>query len=349
MSAGPGTVDGMTADQTSHRDPATVLTARTPEDVLALVPVVLGFEPAESLVMLTFGSDPPFHARTDLPDRADEVDEVDEVVAALLEPAVHHRVPRVFLVGYGERDRLVDRVVRAAIRAFRGAGIDVIDGLRTDGRRWHPVPRRPGVPAHGVPYDLSAHPFAAQAVYDGRVVHGSREDLAATVAADPDRVARVVGALAGLASGAPSALDEGTWAADLVGRHVADRTAPDDAEVARLLRGVLDVRVRDAAWSPLRRPVATEHVAFWSDVVRRAPDPLAAAPAALLAFAAWQAGHGALAWCAVDRCLEADPAYSLGRLVARILTDAIPPHAWDGHVDWTSGLGEPSGAREPST
>ena len=56
----------MTADQTSP----TTLTARTPEDILAVVPVVLGFEPTESLVMLTFGSDPPFHARVDLPDAA---------------------------------------------------------------------------------------------------------------------------------------------------------------------------------------------------------------------------------------------------------------------------------------
>ena len=60
----------MTTDQTS---PTTTLTARTPEDVLAVVPVVLGFEPTESMVMLTFGSDPPFHARVDLPDRADDV------------------------------------------------------------------------------------------------------------------------------------------------------------------------------------------------------------------------------------------------------------------------------------
>ena len=52
---------------------STTMTARTPEDVLAVVPVVLGFEPHDSLVMLTFGADPPFHARVDLPDRRSEV------------------------------------------------------------------------------------------------------------------------------------------------------------------------------------------------------------------------------------------------------------------------------------
>src|SRR6478735_9268901 len=45
-SASVGSVHGMTAP--------TPLMARTPEDVLAAVPVVLGFEPLQSVVMLTF-------------------------------------------------------------------------------------------------------------------------------------------------------------------------------------------------------------------------------------------------------------------------------------------------------
>ena len=46
---------------------ATKLTFRTPEDVLAAVPVLLGFEPADSVVMLTFGGRETFHARIDMP------------------------------------------------------------------------------------------------------------------------------------------------------------------------------------------------------------------------------------------------------------------------------------------
>jgi hypothetical protein len=67
----------MSADHASpSTTPSTTLTARTPEDVLAVVPVVLGFEPTESLVMLTFGSDPPFHARVDLPERDEAVADI---------------------------------------------------------------------------------------------------------------------------------------------------------------------------------------------------------------------------------------------------------------------------------
>lgn len=316
-------------------EPTTVLTIREPEDILALVPVLLGFEPAESLVMLTFGCDPPFHARADLPSASADL---PELVDSLLGPARQHGVGRVILVAYSEAGRPADRALAAVARGLRRSGIEVLVGLRTDGRRWHPVPKQAGVPAHGVPYDVSGHPFAAQAVFDGRVVHGSRERLAATLRADRDAVARVVGALAGLPGHAAPPLEEGCWARELVVRHTRDGTSPPDADLARLLRGVLDVQVRDAAWSALRREVAVAHVGFWSDVVRRTPDPLVAAPAALLAFAAWQAGDGALAWCAVDRCREVDPAYSLAGLVVRILDGAVPPTAWSGVGDWSAGV-----------
>ncbi|MFC6344376.1 DUF4192 family protein, partial [Nocardioides hankookensis] len=56
-------------------------------------------------------------------------------------------------------------------------------------------------------------------------------------------------------------------------------------------------------------------------------------------FAAWQAGQGALAWCAVDRCVDVDPGYSLAGLVAELLTRAVPPDTWEGEFDWTVGLG----------
>ena len=56
---------------------------------------------------------------------------------------------------------------------------------------------------------------------------------------------------------------------------------------------------------------------LWRDVVRRAPADLRAAPAALLGFAAWLSGDGALAWCAVECALEAEPDYSLAGLLTQ--------------------------------
>lgn len=306
--------------------PTPTFTARSPEDVLALVPVVLGFVPHDSVAMLTFGAASPFHARVDLPGAREEV---PDAVAALLEPARRHRVRRALFVVYTDDADLGRHVARALDRDFERAGIEVPEVLRADGRRWYtPLPSG-GAPAWGVPYDVSAHPFLAQAVLEGRVTHSSRDGLRESLAPEPARVTGVVAALAELSGDPPRGASEADWVGSLVARHVDTADVPDDAETARLLRALLDTAARDAAAALLSREVAAGHVSFWTDVVRRSPDPLLAAPAALLALAGWLAGSGALAWCALDRCTEVDDDYPLAGLVAQALTQAIPPEAWD--------------------
>ncbi len=94
-----------------------------------------------------------------------------------------------------------------------------------------------------------------------------------------------------------------------------------------------DPAVRDVAWLMMTREQAPAHVAFWSDVVRRTPDAWVPGAAAVLGFAAWLSGSGALAWCAVDRCLGVDPDHVLGGYVAQLLERAVPPHEWAGSGD----------------
>jgi hypothetical protein len=293
---------------------ATKLTTRTPEDVLAAVPVVLGFEPFESVVMLTFGGVETFHARVDLPPPP----EADEAVVQLLEPALQHRVTRVVFVVYADDVPAARAVLRRLRRAFGRAGIEVVETLRVHDGRWF-APGRSG--EAGVPYDISGHLFRAQAVVDGIVVHGSRAELEAVLLPSPDAVAEVARALRRAMPSPPGEI------ADLVDlRLEAGRFTP--VELARVLLGLLDAQGRDAAWASMTRDVAARHVRLWTDAVQRAPDDLVAAPAAVLGLAAWLAGHGALAWCAVDRCQAVDPGSTLARLVADMLTHAVPPSAW---------------------
>lgn len=56
--------------------------------------------------------------------------------------------------------------------------------------------------------------------------------------------------------------------------------------------------IRDQLWHDINAENATSHVALWSDLTRRAPESVRAAPATMLAFASWLKGNGALAWCA---------------------------------------------------
>lgn len=299
--------------------PALHLTARSPEDMLAVVPVVLGFAPHESVVMLTFGGAHAFHARVDLPAGPAELAAVGD---QLLDPVRRHAVRQVVLVLYTADARLARRSARCLTDRFARAGVRVLATLRADGERWWQAVRPDGP---GVPYDLSTHPFSARAVLEGRVLLGSREELRSTVAAQPELVAGVVAALAGPTGDPPDA----AWVAATVRSGVRSGARLSDVAVARLLRALLDPQLRDAAWAGLSRATAREHVAFWVDVVRRSPDPLVAGPAALLGLAAWQLGHGALAWCALDRCADAEPEHPLAVLVTRVLEEAVPPEAWE--------------------
>lgn len=325
----------------------TTFTARTAEDVLALVPVLIGFEPQESIVMLTFGSQRSFHARVDLP----PLEGIGPCTDSLLAPVRRHGVRRVMFVLFSGRERPSVAIARRLRRAFRAAGVDVIDVIRAHEGRWFALVAGSGVPAHGVPYDAAGHPFRAQAVVDGRVVAGSRQELVDRLRPVAAAVAGVEDALVDLWSSLPHAGEAGEDArsTDEIGaaiaslrptgpqlramldRHLVAGTVPGDEEAARILLAVHDTATREHAWFGMRRAEAVQHVRLWTDLVRRAPERLVAGAAGVLAFAAWMEGDGAFAWCAVDRCLADQPDHSLGRIVADALHNAAPPRDdWDG-------------------
>jgi hypothetical protein len=288
-----------------------VMTFRTAEDVLAAVPVLLGFVPTDSVVMLTFGGRETFHARVDLPGSHD----LDEAVGLLLEPALAHGVDTVLFVVYSARQRLAQRLLDRLGASFATSGIRVVMALRADGDRWF----LPGGP--GVPYDVGAHPFRVRSVVEGQVVAASRDQLAA-------RLAPTAGVAAVDEARLRVAAYDATEVVAAIWREL-ERGCFDDDDLAGVLQGMCHQSVRDAAWGSMARDDALAHVALWTDAVQRSPDDLVGAPAAVLALAAWLAGNGALAWCAVDRCAEREPDNSLAELVGELLSRAVPPSSWE--------------------
>ena len=320
MSVAPGTVVPMTSPMTSPMTPEPsrnhlTFAARSPEDLLAAVPVVLGFVPEHSIVMLTFGGSQPFHARIDLPDP----DGMAGCIEMLLRPAVHHGAARAVFVLYSDDADLAATLARRLAADFGAAGIEVLECLRASEGRWH-LPLRPGSSA-GVAYDVSDHPFRVQGILAGQVTAPSREALAARLDPDPELGAAVAKAVRWVEPPEPDEVGP------LVDRMLAE--SPLVQDIAQLLLGVASVEGRDQAWSRMTRETSVAHVELWTVALRGAPASLSAQPAALLAFASWLQGHGALAWCAVERCLAADPDHRLGHLVAEVLNRAVAPSAWD--------------------
>jgi hypothetical protein len=326
-------------------DPSMTLRARCTEDLIAAAPLVLGFQPTDSVVMLTSDGDRPFHARIDLPSRSEPAAAGGDVADMLLGSARRNGVQSLALVFFSDDERAVRRVWRALRRGSERARLRVVEAVRADGRRYYPLLGDQRAREIGIAYDVASHPFAAHAVLHGIVVEKDRAALVASVA--PDRGAQrlveaVIDRIGLVATAPPSTGSErrrwGEWLQRVVERHVGRGTLATDEEVARVGWVAQDLRVRDAAWALIRRSDAERHQEFWRDVARRMPDPLAAAPAALLGWAAWQAGHGALAWIAVDRCCEVAPDYGMAAILGRCLEQAIAPDSVDCPFDWDEGL-----------
>jgi hypothetical protein len=65
--------------------------------------------------------------------------------------------------------------------------------------------------------------------------------------------------------------------------------------------------------------------ALWTECTRRAPSPLDAFPAALVAVCAWLRGDGAMANIALDRALDSEPGNPLGGLLRDALAACLAP------------------------
>ncbi|GAA3651112.1 hypothetical protein GCM10022237_08600 [Nocardioides ginsengisoli] len=332
------------------------LTAHDATDLLALAPVVLGFWPEHSIVMFTLGARRPFHARLDLPPLAEQTAATRRLVDnRLLAPARRHDARRVVLLYYDDH-RPAAASIHSTLRiGCRRAGIGIAAALHVDGETYSDLeaPER-AMRLRRTPYDVTGHPFVRDAIATGRLAHQTRDDLVASVARDPEAAQAVSAALlAGghLDRGIPvtgrAVRAAGEWVSALVQRLLAEARADPvplaDPELARLVWVMQSLTVRDAAWALITASSAPAHVAVWRDVVRRAPDELAPAPAVLLGWAAWQAGDGALAWAAVDRARCADPHYRLAHYLAMLLENAVSPDVWTPEFDWAAGLPAASG------
>jgi len=322
------------------------LKAKTPGDLLAVVPYVLGFHPEDSLVLLTLGDAADrFHARVDLPRDSDDFPDVIEI---LNEAATRNGVRRVAIVAYSDDQCVSMELVGRLESVLEDGGTQVMEAIRADGERWFSLSdcTGPCCPEGGTPYDVGSHPFTAQSVLDGQVTLGSRAELADSLVGNDPEAIDAVEESAGramdrfkaasrhpLGPAAPETarahlVQEGHWVADRVQRFLADGEALDAADAGRMLVAMVAIDIRDVAWAEMSRATAARHVDLWRDLLRRSPYDLMAPPAALLGFSAWLSGDGALAWCAVDRCQEAEPDYRLAALLTNALAGAVPPSAW---------------------
>jgi Domain of unknown function (DUF4192) len=324
--------------------PTHVIRARSPRDLLAVIPLLLGFMPESSLVVI--GVAPPrdrvrVTLRYDLPDPPD-ADLAADLAAHAVGVLGSQRLAAAIAVGYGP-EALVIPVAGALLDAAHRAGIDLYDILRvTGGRYWsYRCGDEACCPAAGTPFDVTAPPAlagAGTAVLAGRAAVAARVAPIGGIAAESMRqatrraeqhVAQLLGKVrrsARLGAARHMIAAEGLAAVgQLITRYRGGGRFTSDYEVARLTVALRDLRVRDDAWARMDPAHADAHLRLWIDVTRRAQFRYVAPPAALLAFVAWQSGDGALANVALDRALADDPSYSMALLLRQVITAGAPP------------------------
>jgi len=314
-------------------------------DILAAVPHLLGFHPARSLVVIGAGGPRDrvkLGFRYDLPDPPDAgiTRQIAEHAVAVLGK---RRATAVIAVGYGP-GRLVTPLVDAFTAAARRGGLAVRDLLRVeDGRYWSYLCRNVNCcPAEGVPFDPGSHPVTAAMSEAGLAAYPDRAALARTLApltgeraTARDRAAgRACAQAAALAERAAGrggnplrlVISEGRRAVrDAIARYRDGVAITDDDQLAWLVISLAHLPVRDDAWARMEPSHRAAHLRLWTDLVRSAADAWVPAPAALLAFTAWQCGDGALASIAIERALASDPGYSMALLLRDILDAGVPP------------------------
>jgi hypothetical protein len=317
--------------------------ARSPVDLLAVVPYAIGFHPEDSVVLLAFGTSQDgrsdrvgetFHARVDLPLIEHEQREVARV---LREVVSRHRVGMVGLVLYTDDVAAALLFTELLVPDLLADGVVVVDAIRVADDRFFPVddPDDPGTP-----YDLSTHPFTAEQVLNGRLVHENRAALMDSLIGTNDEDADAVGAAANalvdelLTSGheheslAEELTGQARWVQERIRAYLRSPRPLTSTEAGRLLVLVEFEALREVAWAEMSRRDAHAHVELWRDLTRRAPADLRSGAGGLLAFASWLSGNGALAGCALDRCFGVDPDDSLAQHVLSLIESATPPSVW---------------------
>jgi hypothetical protein len=331
-----------------------VVAVKGPAQVISLVPWLLGFQPGNA-DLVVIGTSPP-RGRVTLTWRWDLADAATLVLAIQARHAVAalavQGCTKAVAIGFGP-DRLVAPAIALVRDAATAAGLELGDLLRADGGRyWSYLCTSPRCcPPEGTRYDPDASPVtAAYQAAGARPPQASRDAVAATITpatgveATPMRQAIERAALRarrldqraarpGRKASQPPLVISGTRAVSVaIKAYRAGGTIASYDQLAWLAVTLAVPQVRDAAWLRMNPAHRQAHQRLWATLTRLAPCGYVAAPAALLAFTAWQDGNGVLASLSLDRAAvngAGQPADNVVRVLRAALGSGAPPSLAD--------------------
>jgi hypothetical protein len=328
-----------------------VVPAKGPAQVISLVPWLLGFQPGTA-DLVVIGTAPP-GGRVPLTWRWDLPDPATPVLAARARHAIAalavQGCTKAVAVGFGP-DQLVAPAISLVSEAATAAGLEIGDLLRADGSRyWSYLCTSPQCcPPEGTPYNPDASPVTtAYQAAGAPPPQASRDAVAATIAPATGAQAALMlqameraalrarrldrrGHRPGRKARQPPLVISGTRAVSAAITAYRGGGTITTYDQLAWLAVTLDVpQVRDTAWLRMDPAHRQAHQRLWTTLTRLAPPGHVTAPAALLAFTAWQDGNGVLGNLALDRAQADSPADDTARVLRTALTSGAPPSLAD--------------------
>jgi hypothetical protein len=286
-----------------------------PASIIEAVPYLLGFTPADSLVLVGLrGANITVTARIDLNDLT-RPDALTHLTTALADQA---QSSSVLALTYGT-PRDPDRIANAVA----ASGMQLLDHLRVaNGRYWSLTCNEPQCcPTEGRPIPTD-NTVAAEFVGLGASKTDSRSELAAIFT--PADTASRLWPLIHTAEAATG--DDRSHSDTQALLQAAERNSRlwTDEETAQLGVALTNLAVRDAAWLAVDAGHLDGRELFLH-LAHHLPEHYRAAPLFLFGWKSWREGNGALASIAVEHALHADPTYSAADLLQVALARAIDP------------------------
>jgi len=308
-------------------------TVKTPHDLLAAVPFLIGYHPTDSLVLISVKSDSLEMAmRIDFP-----INPPEGAYRLLASHLKRDHAEGALLVAY-EPEGNTDgpEVLRNAADAVIASEIPIRELMLVRNGRWRSLlctDEKCCPPEGNEIQDFQNSRIAAEQVASGKVLpysdsEGLTHSIAPTLfAKDINWNAQVIGFRVDPEANNLSELQrDGAESVLLLADFYIQNGACKDYDLIALVLGRLtDVQVRDFALGCHNDETLDAYWTMWRDLLRIAPPKFVAPVASLFAAIAYENGEGALAHRALDRAIEDDNEYSLSRLLRRVFSSGWPP------------------------
>ncbi len=308
-------------------------TVKTPHDLLAAVPFLIGYHPTDSLVLISVKSDSLEMAmRIDFPLNPPEGSY--QLLASHLK---RENSEGALIVAYVPADCSTGPdVLHNIADAVASLDIPIRELMLVRNNRWRSLLCSDDAccPPEGNQVEEFANSrIAAEQVASGKVLpfsdsEGLTHSISATIfAKDINWNAQVVGFRVDPdANNLNQMQRDGAESILLLADFYSQSGFCKDYDlIARVLGRLSDIQVRDFALGCHNDETINSYWAMWRDLLRIAPPKFVAPVASVFASIAYENGEGALAHRALDRAIEDDPEYSLARLLRRVFSSGWPP------------------------